>query len=365
MLPINTIRYATDEFAFNKAGLTYTNTPLDCTAFTSVNGFTTAGTQPTNTDRRVAFKVGNTWYKVTGTGAVTLTSLPTQTVTAESLLSEGNTVTELDAATSVAGFIGKSVGVAIALVAPGDATTLPTLQLGIKGLNIQDQFTKVDYSPEYTLSNKEDVTVVNLTAITTTTNGGTVTVEASIKQAGTWSAYMPLVSAKGQKASAVKFKATYTVTVIGTSSATVNSVSILYRSNNAVVSGSTADVLTTTEDLGLSMRHARCMVKHQPLRDATLKAYVAFRDTSVERDMIQIGTGTGERQTITLADNGINHNTLRLFYGSQPLFDYDYNTELSQISCTVPVGSIIFASYSCGWQPETWVPMQKGSTQVS
>jgi hypothetical protein len=105
------------------------------------------------------------------------------------------------------------------------------------------------------------------------------------------------------------------------------------------------------------------MVKHQPLKDAEIKAYTAFRNIPSDRAMALIGIGTGERQTITLPDAGLNHNSIRLFFGAQPVYDFDFNTELSQISCTAAVGVNIFASYSYGWMAGTWVEMQKGSTQ--
>ena len=109
-LPINTIRTGSDVFAMNKSGLIYTNTPLDCTSLTQVDGITATGSQPADTDRRVAFKVDGTWYKLSGSGAVTLSALTTQTLTADSVLAEGNTVAELAAATSISLIRAKACG---------------------------------------------------------------------------------------------------------------------------------------------------------------------------------------------------------------------------------------------------------------
>ena len=107
-LPINTIRTGTDDFALVKTGLIISNTPLDCTTFSSVSGFTITGLQPTNSDRRVAFKVDGTWYKLSDSGSMTLAALTTQSITLVSLLAEGNAVADISGATSIAGFVGKS-----------------------------------------------------------------------------------------------------------------------------------------------------------------------------------------------------------------------------------------------------------------
>ena len=109
-LILNTMRFGSDTVSFSKKAFWIRNTTLDCSVLTEVNGVAMAGTQPSGTDRRLAFKVNGTWYKLTGTGTVTLTALATQTLTADSLLSEGNTVAEVTAATLISGFVGKHVG---------------------------------------------------------------------------------------------------------------------------------------------------------------------------------------------------------------------------------------------------------------
>ena len=202
MLPVNTIRIGTDEFAFDKKGLIYAVTPLDCTALTQVDGVTVTGTEPSGTSRRVAFKVDGTWYKLSGSGSVTLSALTTQTLTADSLLSEGNTVTEIAAATSIAGFVGKSVYVAVALMAPGDAAEMPTLHLEIVGKSNANQTTLSETSAAISLAS-EAVEVIDLSAAVTASGGASATVTVSLQQNGTWSSFMPLATARRQSATAI------------------------------------------------------------------------------------------------------------------------------------------------------------------
>lgn len=368
MLTINTIRYGTDEFVMTKKELTYSITPLDCTGMSSVTGFTLTSSVPSGTDVRAAFQIGGTWYKLVGPGAATLSALPTQTITTDSVLAEGNTVAELAAITGIASFVGQSVNVAIALMAPGDATAMPYLGIVVNGVANTATTTKTETSSPITLADTA-VEVVGLSASISATGGASAAVTVSLQQNGTWSNYMPLTQAQRQLATAIKFQAAYSVATIGTGSAVVNRVTATYRTNNAAVSGDTAEVVTVTEDFdGVGMRFGRITVVHQALQDAELEAYISMRTTPKVRERIAIATGTGNRQTVTLgvggvADPYINHNTLRIWYGSQEIFDFDFNTELSQASLTPPDGVTAFASYSYGWEPETWVQMTKGSTQ--
>ena len=369
-LPINTIRTGTDDFALVKTGLIISNTPLDCTTFSSVSGFTITGLQPTNSDRRVAFKVDGTWYKLSDSGSMTLAALTTQSITLVSLLAEGNAVADISGATSIAGFVGKSVYVAIALTAPGDAVTLPTLQIAINGVAASAQTSYSRLSGIVNLSSTP-MQIINLAANVTATGGASAAVTVSLQKNGSWGSYIDLNTAALQYATALQFKATYTVPSVGTGSAIVNSVSVLCRTNTASVSGNLAEIISITENFaGVGMRFGRITVKHQLLQDAEIGALISLNDIPSTRDKINIGTGNGSRLTLDLkpsgaasVDTGINHNTLRLWFGSSEVFDFDFDTATSQVSATAPNGVTLFASYTYNWEPEIWVAMTAGSTQ--
>jgi hypothetical protein len=309
------------------------------------------------------------WYKISGTGSVALTAVATQTLTVDSVLAEGNTVAELLAATSIPGFIGKLVSPVIALSAPGEAVVWPTLRIGIKDKNSIDQTTKEVISPLFPLS-IDAVEIIDLTAVVTVSSGASAVVTVALQQNGVLSDYMPLASARRQKATAYQLKATYTVPVVGTGSAKVEKVTAQYRSNDAVVSGDTAEIVSITKDFsGVGMRFGRIMVKHQPLKDATLRALMSMRPIPQTREKNPVTVGNGQRQTVKLginsvADTGINHNTVRLYHGGQEVFDFDFNTEMSEVSTTAPDGTTVFASYSYGWDSETWQEMSRGTTQA-
>lgn len=298
------------------------------------------------------------WYKLTiASGAATLSAVATQTPTISSVLAEGNTVDELLTVTSIAAFVGKLVYPTIALMSSYDATVFPTLKLSLKVHCNQDQYQKDELSAEYSLADT-DITIVSVTADTTTTGLGAVSVQVSLKQSGTWSGWMNMIDAKGKKGSAIKYKATYTVSKLdGTDTAKVNSVSTVYCSGSSNVSGDTAEILTITQDYDDGLGFAQCLVKHKALMDSQIKAFVAFRTNPQKREMLNIGTGNGETQTITLTDTGINHNTLSVHFDGKPAGDYGYNTETSQITFTAAAGVAVTASYEYGWEQETWLEM--------
>ena len=366
MLTINTVRYGTDEFTLAKSCLLYRNTPLDCTAMTQVLGLTITGTQPSGTDRRLAFKVNGVWYKLTiVSGTAALTALPTQTLTESSLLAEGNTVDEVSSATSIPDFVGKYVTPAMALYAPADATVYPTIKINsLSGKSNQNTYVYVEYSAEHLLTASGNAGMVTDIALSTTaTNGGSVTVDASLNQNGVWSDYMPLMSAKYQSGTSIKFRATYTAPNVGVSTAKVNSLLVTAKENGSVVVGTTANIYTKTQDFGTGMLYARLLVKHQLLTDARLKAYVSFCDSLSKREKHGIGTGTGTLQTIILSDPNVDLANLNLFANLSPIYGFDFNTATNSITFTAAAGTSISATYSYGGTSEDWQEMQVGSTQ--
>ena len=363
MLQTNTIRYGTDEFVFNKLGLIYPNTPLDCTACNTVDGFIAEGNQPLGTDRRVVFKVDGTYYKITGTGTVTLTAVATQAITLDSVLAEGNTVLELLTATSIPGFVGKLVYPAIVLLASEDATEFPTLKLGINGHSNQDQYTKEYLSPEYSIAD-EPVKVFNFNASITTDAGGSVTVLVSLQDAlDTWSDWLTLAQANTDKmAKGVKMKAILAATQLGTSLAKLDYVSFSYMGGLSFASDK-ADVITVTKDFGDSIRQAKVIVKHQRLYDAVISASTGTKKTPEKITNEYLGIGTGEYQSFVLSHPiGVVPGSVQIYFNSALAATFDYNTATGRAGCIAPNGASISANYEYGLEAEIWEALTKGET---
>lgn len=234
------------------------NAPLGC-AGTTVDGFTLDGVQPTGTDRRIIFAVdkedGTKRYvklavasgtateaelkvsKATTSGATEETAVTASDITADYVLSVGNTVTELSTVTSIPAWVGKNVYPIIALIAPEDSASAPTLKLGIKTTTGVDQYEKTEESPAYVLA-EEDVDVISVDANVETAGGAACDVSVRFYSGGAWGDYMKLTEAKNVRASKAQFKARYQVTAIdGEDSARVKDAVIVYAASMAKVSG--------------------------------------------------------------------------------------------------------------------------------
>lgn len=366
------------------------NAPLSC-AGNTVDGFTLGGVQPTGTDRRIIFAVdkedGSKKYvklavasgtateaelkvnKATTSGATEETAATASDITADYVLSVGNTVTELGAVTSIPAWVGKNVYPIVALIAPEDSASAPTLKLGIKTTAGVDQYEKTEESPAYVLAD-EDVDVITVDANVETAGGAACDVSVHFFTNGAWGDYMKLTEAKNIRASKAQFKARYQVTAIGgEDSAKVKDAVIVYAASSAKVSGQTAEIITQTkhyalESDGKGLQFAQALIVHDKLRDAKIAAYAAFRAEPKTREMMQVATGDGKEQTVKLSDTGINHNSIKMQINGTPYWGFGYNTETNELTFTADKGAAVTASYEYGYEDEDWQKMEPVAQQV-
>ena len=353
--------------------LLISNLGVDKTSTTAITGFTIDGIQPTNTDRHLAFKVGTdtTWYKLNNNaGTASLSALATQSITGDSIASEGNTVAELLALTNIPDFVGKIIYPAVALTVNTGATTMPTLRLTeIKGTTNTSIYTKTIDSLEYTLADT-DVSIVSITPNATTTGNATIDITVSLKQNDVWSAYIPYLTAQNQQASAIKYRATYTVTTLdGTDTAKINSVTILHTDGAGITSDEYAEIYTQSYEYTNGLSFAECLVRHEALKDATIDAYVSFKRKPDVRENLQIGVGNDLEQVLTLGfggtpDTGINHNTIQVYLDGKRTYNFDFNTLTSQITITVAKGVAITVNYEYNNEAEEWHQMNMMTSQI-
>ena len=351
------------------------NAPLSCANATDISGFEIEGTEPTGTDRRVLFSyfgdnAGAEYFKlaVAGDGTATVQPVATQNITPESVLAEGNTVSDLLAVKSIPEWAGQIVYPVVALSAPETQSAVPTLKLGIVTESSTAVYEHYEESAVMELAT-EDVDIISVQADTTVTGNGSITVEARVLKNATWGEYTNLNAIKNIKAAAIQFRARYVVGKLdGTDSAKVDSVSMVYSDSNAKLSGETTELFFVTKNFSEkganSLVFAQCMVRHKKLQDAGLRAFVSFRSEVQERSMYPIGTGTGERQTISLPDTGIAYNTVAIQVNGEKVTGYSVNTETNEISITADKGMAITASYQYGWEDEEYTEMPLVSRQA-
>lgn len=351
---------------YDNKGLAITKKPVNLLDKTSVKGFTIKGIEPVDTNRRVAFKVDDVWNKIQSDGK--LSPLAMQKITANSILSEGNTVAELEAVTDVPAFAGKLVYPAVALYASEEAEVMPTFGMTIKAeidttVNV---YSYTAYSQEYAISDGTDVPIVSVVAETETTGNGKVDITARIKENGEWSDYMPLNSVQMKTASGIQLKALYTVqSTDGRDSAKIKDVIIKYNTGGAVTSNSTTDIVTVTERFTNDLTYVHAYIKHKELNDAKIKVYCSLRKTPSKRIMYQFGNGTGALKTFKLPDAGINQDTLLIYVDGRIAYDFGYNTETSEVTISADKDTVLSASYEYGWEKSEWIEMEQGVSQVN
>ena len=364
---------------YDKKGLLIAKTPISLLDESKVKGFTIEGIQPANTNRKVAFKVNNKWNKLTTEGA--LSPLPTQAITSDSVLAEGNTVKELTALTNVPSLAGKLVYPAFALYASSGATVMPTIGMTVKAEidTTVDVYTKTAYSQEFVLHNERDVLVKSITVDSNTKGNGKITLKAryatfdetaSTKEGAEltekWSDYVDLLSVINKKCHKLQIKADYQVSITnGSDSATLNDVIITYAREVVAKADGTTDLVTLTEKFTNDLTYAHAYIKHKELIDADLKAYVRLQKTPKKAEFKLIGYGTGARKTYKVTDNGINQDSLMVYVNGKAVYDFDFNTETSEITLVADVDVPINASYEYDWELFNYVEMQKGVSQIN
>lgn len=359
----NNIRYNIDQLNPSSTGvITTKGNAVNLTQASTVSKIIINGTQPASCSRYFAFKVNNSWGKLSTSG--TFTAFSSQTLTYDYLAANGNTPAQLTALTSIPALAGKTFDIAIALGSDDPINNgVPTCSLSFSCVSNSQVLTTTQTSPEYALGSQSQI--ISLTAETTQSSGGSVNVQARITRPdGTVSDWGALNSFSGQKASAVQFRGAYTASTVGTSQAKIESANILYSDGTAIMNGANSgDLITLTQDWYMPVNNCRLTVKHAPLEDARIDASIALRSSPVQILRENIGVGTGARKMYQLAHTtGLKYDTLRLYYDNVQVFsEYEFNCEAGRVTCEAPEGVIITADYEYGWSNEVWEPMTLSS----
>ena len=349
---------------------TTTASQRDCSSFSTVTGIAITADIPTGCDMRFGVKVDDGTYKKYDTSTSAWKDLTTQDMTAATLLSEGNTKAELEALTStaLAPMAGNTVNFAVAILMGDTATASPSItSVKISGATGSTVTQETVESDAITLSESDGaVEILSIDVSKTEVSGGTVSLLASIQDAGgTWGAYADytkFVTSPAATAKAVKFKAVLNAPTPGTSIAKINSVSIKHRTDNvAVFSEGTGVCITKTYDFVNTIGRAHLMVKHPIVQDTEISAFVSLREPPSYVTGEVLGTGDGAQHTVKLAhaDNLASHGFVLYFDGNvQSAANYSYSPTDGQVTYTAPKGETVTTDYIHGWSAETFVPME-------
>ena len=359
------MRFGTRTFNFHHRALLVSKTPLDATEQTSVEGFTISGAQPADTDRRIIFKIDDTLYKFNGADLVEFDG----DIDVDDVLSEGNTVSELTALTDIPAFVGKEIYPIIALFADVTALTMPSIKMTLKLRNNNERFIKTttDYVRTLTVNQDESIPrIMSIDVETTCTGDGSVEVTGRIRgEDGTWSAYLPTEELIGMEGDKIQFRTKRIVTKTdGTDSAKVNYIRHSWTTGSTAVNDSNADLYSVVQNYESDLQTCYLVVKHDPLNDSAINAFVNFMTKPKRRELITLGTANGSIQQLTLGvngvkDTGIDQSSILLYADGVPLTEFDYNVEVSEITIKQNSGTVITASYDYGHDVEEWLPMEK------
>ena len=363
MLQYNTMRFGTDEFAFDHKGLLTSKVALDTTGQTSVGAFTIEGLEPLNTIRRFLFKVDDKIWKFSGQNAVEYTD----GTDIDSVLANGNTAAEVTAVTDNSAWVGKKIYPIIALYADSDVTVMPTAKISLVASASSATYEQTTETAEYELGEGSFSAprIIDAQIDTTVTGYATAAVTARIKVNGEWTDYMELAAIKGREATAVQFKTRYTVTKLdGTDTAKLNKITIRYSTGTAVVAGDNAEIYSVIQDYELPLGVCSLTMRHDRLIDSEITAYVNFAKTPKRRVFLPIGVGTGTASTYIIGENGvrdtgIDQGSLQVFINGNPLANFSYNTEVSELTLTAEPGAAITATYNYDRESEVWREMSR------
>ncbi|MBO4779876.1 MAG: hypothetical protein J5497_04475 [Selenomonadaceae bacterium] len=364
MLISNPFRFGTDTFDYSgRRALLVSNEALDFTEQTNVDGFIITGSQPADTDRRIIFKIDDALYKF---NASTLIPYTGDGEFAD-VISKGNTVEQLTALTDIPAFVGKLVYPIIALKAGWTAASMPTIKIAAKARNVSATYVKKYNATVHELKLDDPSVVPRISEITpdiTSTGNASCVINARVRDAeGNWSAWMPLNEIPGQYATAIDFQIFYTVTTLdGTDSVLCNAVYFKYNTGAVAVNSNSADIYSVVQNYQSDLQTCYVVVRHSKLIDSTIDAYVNFMPAPKHRDLITLGTTTGFEQQLSLGvngvkDTGVDQSSIKLFADGDPLLEFDYNTETSEVTVALTAGKVITASYDYGRGSEVWVSM--------
>jgi hypothetical protein len=363
---IEPIRYGQHSLTSDASGLIIIpeDFGLDYSLAITVTGFTVAGSAPDNTSRAAAFRLGGTWVKLNSDGSTA--ALPTQALTVESLLAEGNAPEDLAAIAYVPLFTGKKVGLAYALWAEDPGGDMPSVSVKGSAIANQTVLVKEEESPNYAL----DGILKSVDAQTGATGAGSAVVLARTSADGgqSWSGWVNPNSLIDTEVGTVQFKATLTVVTPNSDTAGIAKLTLVYAPSNTTHASEigTVSVVSLTEDWHDDLSVCNMTLYHAPLVNAAIRCYVAFRDESTYTVNEVVGTGTGVTQTYAFAHpNGVKLDTVQAFVNGVQVYSFTVDTVAGTITLTAAAGAIVTANYEYGWEEEDWKPMTLAQTRPS
>lgn len=386
IIGIEPVRYTQDGVISEVKGLIKVkdSAPIDLTKYNRIQKLTITtdpSTLPSSVECRLAFKTeGGLWsrcevvkeMKPDGSIAdiiIELTSLPTQEMTAESLLQEGNTIASLVDFADAEIFAGKKIYYAIALKSTDPANVKPKIKLSLTCKTGSQQLVDVEYSPEYDF--ESGITVSDIKVDSETELNATCEVEAQAipisedGTAGEMTDWGPVNNFVGMKINHIQYRATMRVLAVNTGAAILRGITTNYRTGEVISTNGYGEIISVIRDWRRDLRHCRVNVKHAPLDESVIKVYGTFRNKSIQVHEEFLGYGEGARAVYPfIHKEGIRLDSVQVYVnGVSATGGFDVNCEAGQININAEQDAIITASYEYGYGAESWLEMEKEYTE--
>lgn len=360
MIERNTMQRGISPFEFNRRALFYYPDAFDFTRETAVKKFLISGAEPENTSRRIIFEVDGALMYFTNDG---LTNYPSYGEL-DDILTYGNTVEELLNVDGIPQFIGKRVGLKVAMTAPADLKVMPLLKIGAVVSTFNDIYEKEELSPVYELKTSKLAKIINLTAEKDL--NGYAELKTSVRyrdDLGNWSDWTTFDDAVNKRAAAIQFKAAHTLTTLdGSEESELVEARVDYTTDADNLAGDTLELITKPVEYYTNLATCYALIKHGELIDCNVNCFVMFKTPTKHRENLVIGVGNGELKTYYLGEGGgvdknIDHSSIVIKLNGANFHDFYYNTVNATVDLQTDSDVTITASYDYDVDKEEWLPM--------
>lgn len=350
-MKIDTINYGLSSFEFRKRALIRYKSFWDFSYFTSVMEFVISGTEPPETSRRIIFDVDGELYRFVNN----ILDKYIWRGELDDILEYGNTVGELLELPNLNSFIGKKVKPIIALDAPNNAAVYPSIFIKVKATSYNDIYTKNAYSPIFDLDSNSRI--VQVSESKTTAGNATATTYARIKKlSGEWDDWKFLAEIEGEIATQIQFRTHYVLTTLdGTDYAKIHNISVKFADADKLAADS-QNYFSQTQNYDSDLHTCYLLVKHSPLYESSIKAFVQMKPPTSKAENINLGNTTGLEQTFLTSQKYFAQDTLHIELDGKPTTNFDFDTSNSSIKLTADAGLNLSADFDFS-PAETWHEM--------
>lgn len=335
---------------------------LDFTNFTKVSRFIFEYSQPKKTFVYVLFSANDSkgWFSLDKSGNA---DYPDELFSPEftDLELYGNTISELVNLTDIPAFVGKKILAAIGLCSEDPDNAIPKVKFSVHASSDSQIMNTSELSPVYNLG--EEAMLADIQCDSSCTGSGAISLTAQgILEDGSVTGFLPLTELTGRKLSGVQIKADYSVKDFQ-STAKINSLRILSKTESSIIvngdGAASGEIISCTQDWFLNVNHCRMNIRHSPLNDSKIEAYVSIRKRPADNRGEQLGIGSGKKTTYQLKNkNKVKYDSVKLYFDDvQVISGFEFNAQVGRITCTPPEGVIVSCDYESDWDSENWQKM--------